>query len=216
MKLDVHDERVSQERVSQELVSMTLRNLPPRMPPAGLTTSLRVIASRERQRLVENRSPAQVCAAWLERTRFMLQDMLRPLMLPATGGVFSAVVLFSMWVVPTYPLRATMAIDTPTSLTTSVDVVDGSVAIGLTDSVTVDVDVDDQGHFVDYQVVSGASAVADPAIRRRVENLLWFTKFAPATSFGMPMAGKARVLLLPSPWIFSVPRSDWPGIYVRG
>lgn len=216
MKRDVHEERVSREQVGQEHVSRMLRSLPPRVAPAGLTTSLRVIASRERQRLVENRSLAQVCAAWLDRTRFMLQDMLRPLMLPATGGVFSAVVLFSMWVVPTYPLRATMAIDTPTSLTTSVDVVDGSVAIGLTDSVTVDVDVDDQGHFVDYQVISGASAVADPAIRRRVENLLWFTKFAPATSFGMPMAGKARVLLLPSPWIFSVPRSDWPGIYVRG
>ena len=211
MNRDVHEERVSQEHVSSMLGS-----LPPRVPPRGLTTSLRVIASRERQRLIENRSFAQVFAAWISRTRFMLQDVLRPFMLPATGGVFSAVVLFSMWVVPTYPLRATMAIDTPTSLTTSVDVVDGSVAIGLTDSVTVDVDVDDQGHFVDYQVVSGASAVADPTIRRRVETLLYFTRFAPATSFGMPMAGKARVLLLPSPWIFSVPRSDWPGIYVRG
>jgi hypothetical protein len=212
MKRDVHEEHVNRRQVSQVQVSTMLRSLPLRVPPAGMTTSLRVIASRERQRLVENRGVAQVCAAWLNRMRFTLQDILRPLMLPATGGVFSAVVLFSMWVVPTYPLRAKMAIDTPTSLTTSVDVMDGSVAIGLTDSVTVD----DQGHFVDYQVVSGASAVADPAIRRRVENLLYFTKFAPATSFGMPMAGKARVLLLPSPWIFSVPRSDWPGIYVRG
>jgi len=216
MNLDVHEEHVNRRELSQAQMSAMLRSLPLRVPPAGMTTSLRVIASRERQRLVENRCLAQVCAAWLDRIRFTLQDILRPLMLPATGGVFSAVVLFSMWVVPTYPMRAKLAIDTPTSLTTSVDVVDGSVAIGLTDSVTVDVDVDDQGHFVDYQVVSGASAVADPAIRRRVENLLYFTKFAPATSFGMPMAGKARVLLLPSPWIFSVPRSDWPGIYVRG
>jgi hypothetical protein len=97
-----------------------------------------------------------------------------------------------------------------------VDVVKGSGGVGLTDSVVVDVDVDDQGRMVDYQVVSGASAVSDPTTRHRMENLLWFTKFAPATTFGMPMAGKARVLLLPSPWIFSVPRSDWPGIYVKG
>jgi hypothetical protein len=133
--------------------------------------------------------------------------------------VFSAIVLFSMWVVPTYPLRAKMMVDTPTSLTTSVDVVDvvkSSAGLGLSGSVLVDVDVDDQGRFVDYQVVSGASEVSDPTTRRRMENLLWFTKFAPATSFGMPMAGKARVLLLPSPWIFTVPRSDWPGIYVKG
>lgn len=211
--------QVSEEHLSQEHLSTTLRSLPPRVPPAGLATSLRVIASRERQRLIEHRSPGGIFAAWLNRTRLSLQHMIRPLMLPATGGVFSAVVLFSMWLVPTYPLRAKMAVDIPTSLSTTVDVVDvvkSSAGVGLTDSVMVDVEVDDQGHFVDYQVVSGASAVSDPTTRRRMENLLYFTKFAPATSFGMPMAGKARVLLLPSPWIFSVPRSDWPGIYVKG
>jgi len=209
MKRDVHEEHVS----------IMLRSLPPRVPPAGLTTSLRVIASRERQRLVENRSLGQIFVSWLDRTRFMLRDMLRPLMLPATGGIFSAVVLFSMWVVPTYPLRAKMAVDIPTNLTTPADVVDvvkGSAGVGLRDSVLVDVEVDDQGHFVDYQVVSGASAVSDPTVRRRVENLLYFTKFAPATSYGIPMAGRTRVLLLPSTWIFNVGRSDWPGIYVKG
>jgi len=207
---------VNEEDVSTEHVNMVLRSLPPRVPPTGLTTSLRVIASRERQKLVESRSVGQVFAAWLGRTHFMLREMLRPLMLPATGGVFSAVVLFSMWVVPTYPLRAKMVVDTPTSLTTFPITEPFSASTGFTDSVLVDVDVDDQGHFVDYQVVSGASAVSDPATRRRMENLLLSIKFAPATSFGMPMAGKARVLLLPSPWIFSVPRSDWPGIYVKG
>jgi hypothetical protein len=208
MKRDIHDDHAS---------SM-LRSLPPRVPPAGLATSLRVIASRERQRLVENRGTGQVFASWLERMRFMLRDMLRPLMLPATGGVVSAVVLFSMWVVPTYPLRAKMVVDVPTNLSTMdvVDAVKSSTGVGLTESVMVDVEVDVQGNFVDYKVVSGASAVSDPTTRRRLENLLLFTKFAPATSFGIPMAGKARVLLLPSPWIFSVPRADWPGIYVRG
>jgi hypothetical protein len=202
--------------IGEERISMMLRSLPPRVPPAGLTTSLRVIASRERQKLVESRSLGQVFALWLDRTRFRLRDMLRPLMLPATGGVLSAVVLFSMWVVPTYPLRAKMAVDIPTSLKTIPITEPFNASTGFTDSVLVDVEVDDQGRFVDYQVVSGASAVSDPATRRRMENLLLSIKFAPATSFGMPMAGKARVLLLPSPWIFSVPRSDWPGIYVKG
>ena len=202
--------------IGDEQLASMLRQLPPPMPPAGLNTTLRVIASRERQRRIEGCGVGQVCASWLRRTMLSLQDVLRPLALPATGGVFSAVVLFSMWVVPTYPLRAKNMADIPTNLATSVDVLDGSTGVGLTDSVTLDVEVDDQGRFVDYQVVSGASALKDPTTRRRMENLLWFTKFSPATSFGMPMAGKARVLLLPSPWIFSVPRSDWPGIYVKG
>ncbi|MBZ5636692.1 MAG: hypothetical protein LAO55_26500 [Acidobacteriia bacterium] len=203
-------------QVSEEHVSMMLQSLPPRVPPTGLATSLRVIASRERQRLSESRGPSRIFATWLDRTRLTLQDMLRPVALPAAGGLFSAVVLFSMWVVPTYPMGAKNAIDIPTNLTTSVETVQASVDAGLTDSVLVDVDVDDQGRMVDYQVVSGASVVSNPTARRRMENLLLFIRFAPATTFGMPMAGKARVLLLPSPWILSVPRSDWPGIYVKG
>ena len=189
--------------IGEEHASMMLRSLPPRVPPTGLTTSLRVIASRERQRLVENRSPGQVFTTWLNRTHFMLRELLRPLMLPATGGVFSAVVLFSMWVVPTYPLRAKMAIDIPTQLTTGVQV-QRSVTAALSDSVLVDVDVDDQGHLLGYQIVSGADVVADPLMRRRMETALWFTTFSPATSFGRPMAGKTRVLLLPAPEIFYV------------
>jgi hypothetical protein len=133
----------------------------------------------------------------------MLQDVLRPFMLPATGGVFSAVVLFSMWVVPTYPLRAKMAFDIPTQLTTGVQV-QRSVTAALSASVLVDVDVDDQGHLLGYQIVSGAEVVADPMMRRRMETALWFTTFSPASAFGMPMAGKTRVLLLPGPDIYYV------------
>ena len=206
--------------IGEEHVSMLLRSLPPSVPPSGLRTSLRVIASKERQRLIQGHGMRQIFGSWLDRTRDSFQELLRPLALPAAGGVFSAVVLFSMWLVPTYPLRAKIMADIPTSLTTSVDpsvdVTKGSSGVGLRESVLVDVEVDDQGRFVDYQVVRGASAVSDPTTRRRMENLLWFTKFAPATSFGTPMAGRVRVLLLPSPWILSVPRSDWPGIYVKG
>lgn len=194
---------IEEEHVSVEQMSMTLRSLPPRVPPAGFTTSLRVVASRERQRLIARQSPAQVFASWASRTRFMLQDMLRPLMLPATGGLFSAVVLFSMWVVPTYPLRAKMAFDIPTQLTTGVQV-QRSVTAALSASVLLDVDVDEQGHLLSYQIVSGAEVVADPLMRRRMETALWFTTFSPASAFGMPMAGKTRVLLLPGPDIYYV------------
>jgi hypothetical protein len=39
--------------IGEEHVSMLLRSLPPRVPPSGLRTSLRVIASKERQRLIQ-------------------------------------------------------------------------------------------------------------------------------------------------------------------
>lgn len=203
MKRDVHDEHVNQRQVSQAQVSAMLRSLPPCVPPAGMTTSLRVIASRERQRLVEGRSFSRICTRWLNRTGLTARDMLRPLMLPATGGVFSAIVLFSMWLVPTYPLPVKMDTDIPTQLTTDVQI-QRSVTAALSASVLVDVDVDDQGHLMGYRIVSGADVVADPLMRRRMETALWFTTFSPATAFGTPMAGKARVLLLPGPDIYYV------------
>lgn len=190
--------------IGEKHVSMLLRSLPPRVPPAGLKTSLRVIASKERQRLIQGSGVRQICASWLDRTRDSLHQLLRPLALPAAGGFFSAVVLFSMWLVPTYPLRAkSTALDIPTQLTTGVQI-QRSVTAALSASVLVDVDVDDQGHLMGYQIVSGADVVADPLMRRRMETALWFTTFSPATAFGMPMAGKTRVLLLPGPEIYYV------------
>lgn len=198
--------------IGEEHVSMLLRSLPPREPPAGLNTSLRVIASRERQRMLQGRGLCRICASWLDRTRLWSQQLLRPLALPAAGGVFSAVVLFSMWLVPTYPLRAKIAYDIPTSLSTPVSAssvgnditqecaaeVRKSIGVGLTESVLVDVDVDNNGDMVDYRIVIGESVLSNPATRRRVENLLLFTKFAPATTFGTRRPGTTRVLLLPS------------------
>jgi len=63
MKREIQDEHVTHDQVV-----MSLRTLPRRVPPAGLTTSLRVIASRERQRLVENRSVGQIFVSWLGRS----------------------------------------------------------------------------------------------------------------------------------------------------
>jgi hypothetical protein len=191
-------------QIGEEHVSKLLRSLPPRVPPTGLNTSLRVLASRERQRLMGRRGVRHIFASWLARTSLSSHDLLRPLALPAAGGVFSAIVLFSMWLVPTYPLRAkTSALDIPTQLTTGVQI-QRSVTAALSASVLVDVDVDDQGHLMGYQIVSGADVVADPLMRRRMETALWFTTFSPATAFGMPMAGKTRVLLLPGPEIYYV------------
>ena len=53
--------------------------------------------------------------------------------------------------------------------------------------------VDDQGHMIDYAVISGAAVLSDAAVRRRLENKLWFTEFVPATEFGMPTTSRLRL-----------------------
>lgn len=175
---------------TEEGLSRALRALPMRVAPVGLTTSLRVIASRERQR----RASASRFCAWRERWELFVGNLMRPFALPLAGGVFSAVALFSM-LVPTYPLRAGGGADVPTMLTTEVGV-NRTASIHVSDDdVIVDVTVDGQGRMIDYTILSGGSALTNVRTRRRLEAALLFTEFTPATAFGMPMAGKMRLSL---------------------
>jgi hypothetical protein len=177
--------------LNPDAINRALRSLPVREPQPDLRTSLRVIASRERQRQFARRSLA---ARWRDRFELFSDNFLRAIALPVAGGVASAVVLFSMCVVPAYPLRAAhTTADVPTVLTTQVAVKGMAPFFGGGDDVVVDVTVDEQGRMIDYAVVAGASALANASLRRRLENVLLFTEFTPATSFGQPMSSKTRL-----------------------
>ncbi len=103
--------------------------------------------------------------------------------LPVAGGVCSTLVLFSMFVVPAYPLLTRGDADVPTILKTPVAVKSmAPFSVGDTD-VVVDVVVDEQGRMMDYAIVAGASVLANAQTRRRLENALVFSNFTPATSF---------------------------------
>ena len=100
--------------LNDEVLSRVLRGISPLVPPPMLSTSLRVLASRELSR--------RSSKGWLDRVRLFADNLARPLALPFAGGVFSAVILFSMWLVPTYPMRAASGFDVPTVLTTEATV----------------------------------------------------------------------------------------------
>jgi hypothetical protein len=176
--------------LSDERLGQMLRAIPSRMPPPGLTTSLRVVASRERCR--------RVGAAWMDRFHLFATNLMRPLALPFAGGVFSTVVLFSM-LAPFYPVHGESNSDIPTMLSTEATI-RGIGPIGTTrDDVIVDVIVmpnsDGYGRVVDYTIVSPHGAPMDEALRRNIENWLLFTEFTPATSFGQPTSSKIRLYL---------------------
>jgi hypothetical protein len=176
-----------------DAIGESLRSLSVKVPPAQLRTSLRVIASRERQRRMEHRNFATMWRTWRENARLFVDNVVLSLALPFAGGVFSTVVLFSMFVVPAYPLLSNSDTDVPTVLNTPVAVKSiAPFSVGDTD-VVVDVTVDEQGRMLDYAIVSGASVLANPQMRRRLENALVFSNFTPATTFGQPMISKMRL-----------------------
>lgn len=177
----------------RELVSVrsALRGLPQNVPPAELSTALRVIASRERQR-------ALLRGHWFSTvsTRFRLwaDNLMRPLALPFAGGLVSAILLFSM-LLPSFALHRVVGNDIPVGLFTEPSI-KAQMIFGDTDydmDCVIDVLVDDQGRMVDYSPAKGSRLPANPDLRRTIEKQLLFTEFTPATMFGQPTFGRVRV-----------------------
>jgi len=177
----------------QERLLNSLPRLSARTVPADLSVALRVLASHECQRQAFGRNAAARARYFQERVRRFCGEFVWPMALPFTGGVASAIVLFSMCVVPAYPLRPPSLADVPTMLRTSVEVKGTSPFVTSSDEMVVDVWVDEQGRMFDYAIVAGAGVLANSQMRRRLENLLLFTQFTPATEFGRPMSAKVRL-----------------------
>lgn len=173
--------------MTRDPIDSVLRRLPTRMPPSGLRTSLRVLASRERQRLVSSQ------INWRDRLNLWATNLMRPLALPLAGGIFSTVALFSICLGPMYSVRADDSSDIPTGLTTAAAVKSTAPLAGSCGDVVVDVIVDGTGRMVDYKVVSGFNALTSDQLRRSLENRLIFTTFEPVTQFGQAKSGKLRL-----------------------
>jgi hypothetical protein len=174
------------ERYSQ--LRENLRSLPKRMPPAELTTRLRVVASKVRME-----SFASPWSQWRDRVELSLRNLMRPLALPAVGGLFSAVFLFST-LVPMFKSAYAMSGpgDIPTMLSTEpLLIYAGPINFSDGDAV-VDLQLDEQGRIMDFAIVS-APGQQDEKLRRSIENSLLFTEFRPATTFGRGVASTVRI-----------------------
>jgi hypothetical protein len=184
----------------QDRLLHSLPTLSPRSVPPELSVKLRILASRQCQRQATRRNLAARARHFQDRAQRFFDEIVWPLALPFTGGVAAAIVLFSMCVVPAYPLRLPAvadvpSTDVPTMLSTAVEVKGISPFVTSADEVVVDVWVDEGGRMFDYAIVAGASVLASDYLRRRLENMLLFTQFTPATEFGRPMSGKVRLRL---------------------
>ncbi len=154
--------------------------------PADLALQLRVALSREAARARRS--------AW-EGFLARVENVAQPLMVPATAGVLSAVIFFGLLIgffaLPTQ-LQASDN-DVPTVLYTPPELKFSPFEIGMgainTESIVVEVYVDANGRVQDYRVLSGEQDVE--SYLPQLNNMLIFTVFRPATSFGQPTTGKA-------------------------
>jgi hypothetical protein len=167
-----------------------LRSLPKLSPPADLTTRLRVVASKVRMESFGGASP---WSRWRDRLELSLRNLMRPLALPAVGGLCSAIFLFST-LVPMFKSAYAMSgsADIPTMLATE-PLLKNTWPITFTDGdAVVDLRLNDQGRIIDFTIVSAPGQQSE-TLRRSIENSLLFTEFRPATTFGRAVASTVRI-----------------------
>lgn len=151
--------------------------------PADLPLKLRVAIARERSR--NWRRMAQSLAVRLENACNLFA-------LPATAGVFTAIIFFGALIGFFVPVPAA-GDDVPTQLYIPPRLeMSGYADMDLTfDSpVVVEAYVDTAGRVENYHIISGRD---DEEVRMQLNRALLFTIFAPAQSFGRPVPGRAVI-----------------------
>jgi len=182
-------------------LSMLLSRVPRNLPPADLAVRIRVAAAQA--------APTQDLPSRMRRLRdraeLLLDNVFRPLSLPATGGFFSAIIVFVLvlqLIVPGITVRA-VPNDVPLNILRPAELITLSdypsswapeqhdVELSLPHGLLIDVTVDKNGQMVAYQIISGPKSVD---LRHQLDQMLLFSRFRPMMSFGRPTSGGHVIL----------------------
>lgn len=182
-------------------LAVLLSRVPKSAAPADLAVRIKVAAAQVRS----SQSWASRVRAWKDRADIIVDHVFRPLTVPATGGVFSAIVVFVLvlqLIAPGLPVQAVQN-DVPLNILRPAELVSLSeypqswssdqheVELSLPQGLQVYVTVDDRGQMMDYEILSGP---ASPDLRRQLDQILLFSRFTPMMSFGRAIPGGHVIL----------------------
>ncbi|MGI8743406.1 MAG: anti-sigma factor family protein [Bryobacteraceae bacterium] len=183
-------EACSQTAEGHRRMRLALRSLTPRTPPPEFTEYVRVLGTLS---LAQSTTRRGRIRSWAGRLKLALDNLMKPVALPAAGGLCAALLLFTS-LVPNFSgaFRFGSLTDVPTGLSTGA-AVKRLAPIGFQyGDAEVDLRIDDQGRIINYSIAGGHGLEKD-ALRRSIENNLLFTQFTPATAFGVPITGTLRL-----------------------
>lgn len=179
----------AREFQSLRQLQTALAGLGPVEEPADLPLRIRVAVSQERAR-----SRRSIFTLW----DLAWRNSVGPFLLQAGAGFASAVLLLGtiVFLVTMFaqPEVAAATPDEPLGDATAPHLLYFSNAQGgdetgsINGPVVVEAYINGSGEVYDYRIVSGPT---DAATRSQVENLLLFSRFAPARFFGQPVRGLA-------------------------
>jgi len=169
-----------------------LKSLPEKTVSPMLHTRLRVIASRERSRQALRRDLAARIAELRARARLVFDNLLRPIAVPAAGGMLASFLCFGV-IVDTLQYHPEWQNDIPVGLYTQVAIDDVSPFSVNGKDVMVQLTIDKNGAVSGFEVPQG-TATEDQM--REIGNMVLYSSFTPATAFGQPVTGKILVNIL--------------------
>jgi hypothetical protein len=159
-----------------------LRALPRRQVPAEVALRLRVEMSKQTRQ-----NPLWAFGVHVE-------NLLKPLLIPATGGVLTAVICFCLFMgsyvvpvsnVPDVPLQQLITPPRVAALA-PMDFSTGDNALVLVTQ------IDSLGRAKGYRVLSGQNS---PELTQHLDRMIYFSVFQPATNFGKPTDGEVVLSL---------------------
>lgn len=181
---------------SYSRLARLLADAAPVAPPSDLATRIRVQASRVQ---LQQATPHKL---WV-RVSVFFDNILRPLAVPATGGLLTAAFAF-VFLVQSLIVGIPMGYipnDLPTQLVQParleslapfpVPGLISSSSYSNSGVLMVEATLNAEGQVAGYTILSGPS---DAAIRHAIDQVLIFSRFQPEMTFGRPTAG-GRVVL---------------------
>jgi hypothetical protein len=174
-------------------LSVLLSRMPRAVPPADLAVRIKVAAAQAQ----ETRDWTHRWQHIKDRAEILVDNVFRPLTVPATGGLFSAFVIFVFvlhMIMPGITVQADPN-DIPTGLLRPAELIslynypDAAVPevqhpdVDSQRDLLVDVTVDAQGQMANYDILTGPDT---PELRHQLDQMLIFSRFRPMLSFGRP------------------------------
>jgi hypothetical protein len=157
----------SSEIEQMRSVRSTLRALPGLKSPAHLRAALQVAASRERQAIAEG-AWSKVTRIW-NRWVFRLEDFMRPITLPATGGLLSSIILFGAF---SFTMGTTARVSNYEVPIIYADHWGANlVPFQLRSSVVLTLNLDGKGRITDYEVRDGSASFVGDTTRLQYNNI---------------------------------------------
>jgi len=170
-------------------------------PPADLAVRIKVAAAQMKPEMTWE----QRFTAMRDRMDILGDNVFRPLTVPATGGFFSAILVFVVMLHMMVPGISVQAVqnDVPLNLMRPAELIALSdnpggwapaqheMELSLPHGLLVDVTVDQHGQMLDYQILSGPDS---RDMRHQLNQVLIFSRFKPMMSFGRPATGGHVIL----------------------